>query len=110
MLQRAYTLHDVKARVYSPPFFTHNDDLAKRMIADLLEDKNTSVARHPADFKLYWIGHFDDLTGILQPLLSITHVADCVSLLPPQQPTMFDVPMKMKWDKFQEWMQNGEAK
>lgn len=79
MLLRAYTLHDVKALTYSPPFFQHNNGLAVRMLTDLVNDNNTSVGRHPADFRLYCVGSYDDSTGKLIPLDIIEHVMDAVS-------------------------------
>lgn len=85
MLLRAYTLHDVKALNYSPPFFQHNDGLAIRMLSDLVADMNTSVGRHPADFKLYCVGSYDDTNGRLIPLNIIEHVMDAISCVPPQR-------------------------
>lgn len=78
----AYTLHDVKALTYSPPFFTSNDGVAKRMVADLVQDTNTTVGRHPADFRLYKAGTFDEGNGVLTPLSILEHVVDCVALVP----------------------------
>lgn len=78
----AYTLHDVKALSYSPPFFTSNDQVAKRMVSDLVGDTNTSVGRHPADYKLYKIGTFDEGNAVMTPLSIPEHVVDCVALVP----------------------------
>lgn len=85
MLLRAYTLHDSKALNYSPPFFQHNHGLAMRMLSDLVNDPNTSVGRHPADFKLYCVGQFDDAKGAMIPLDPIEHVMDAVSCVTPQR-------------------------
>lgn len=68
----AYTLHDVKALSYSPPFFTTNDMVARRMVSDLVNDKNTSVGRHPADYKLYKIGTFDEGNAVMTPCRSLS--------------------------------------
>lgn len=111
----AYTLHDVKALTYSPPFFTSNDAIAKRMVSDLVADTNTTVGRHPADYKLYKIGTFDEGNAVLTPLSIPEHVADCISFVPPPKPSMFDtLSMGTTIDpqKFADWMSkaNGEAK
>lgn len=79
----AYTLHDVKALTYSPPFFTTNDNVARRMLSDLVADTNTSVGRHPADYKLYKIGTFDEGNAVMTPLSIPEHVVDAVALVPP---------------------------
>lgn len=89
MLLRAFTLHDVKALNYSPPFFQHNNALAVRMLQDLVNDNNTSVGRHPADYKLYCIGEYDDSNGKLKPFPIIEHVMDAVALVGPSQTEMF---------------------
>lgn len=80
----AYTLHDVKAVTYSPPFFTTNDQVARRMVSDLVNDPSTSVARHPADYRLYKAGTFDEGNGVLTPLSILEHVVDCVALVAPK--------------------------
>jgi len=91
MLLRAYTLHDVKALTYSPPFFQANNALAVRMLEDLVSDNNTTVGRHPSDYKLYCCGSYDDATGILQPLTVLEHVMDAVALVPARAYVPFDV-------------------
>lgn len=85
----AYTLHDVKALSYSPPFFTSNDQVAKRMVADLVADSNTTVGRHPSDYKLYKIGTFDEGNAVLTPASIPEHVVDCVALVPAPSGDMF---------------------
>lgn len=82
MLLRAYTLHDVKALNYSPPFYAHNNAMAVRMLEDLVSDSNTSVARHPSDFKLYCVGSYDDSNGVLMPLNIMEHIMDAVACVP----------------------------
>lgn len=78
----AYTLHDVKAVSYSPPFFCANDAIAKRMLLDLVSDMNTMPGRHPSDFKLYKIGTFDEGNAAIMPLPIPEHVVDAVALAP----------------------------
>lgn len=89
-LYMAYTLHDVKALQYNPPFFTMNDALARRMVSELVMDPNTTVGRHPSDFKLYKIGMYDDATGIFDRLSIAEHVVDCIALVPARQPSLLD--------------------
>lgn len=84
MIWNAYTLLDVKVPQYNPPFFAINDGLARRMVSDLVADLNTSVGRHPADFKLYRLGTYDDQKGALAPLDIMEHVVDCSSLVSPR--------------------------
>lgn len=108
-LQLAYTLFDLKALTYSPPFFTSNDALAKRMLSEIVTDTNTTVGRHPSDYKLYKVGMFDDQTGIFDRLSIMEHICDAVSLLPPPRPDMFEKYQQMMGEKPIP-MTNGEAK
>lgn len=88
MILRAYSLHDVKALQYHPPFFQSTDAAAVRALRDLVNDMNTTVGRHPADFKLYCVGTYDDETARFEPVWPIMHVMDAVSLVPVSPPTL----------------------
>lgn len=88
MILRAYSLLDVKALQYNPPFFQSTDAVAIRALRDLVNDLNTTVGRHPSDFKLYCIGSYDDATGHFEPLHPMMHVMDAISLVPVSPPTL----------------------
>lgn len=81
MMLRAYSLFDNKALIYNTPFFTNTDQSAVRMLSDLVNDPQTSVSRHPADYVLYCIGHYNDNTGELSPYSPREHVVDAVALV-----------------------------
>lgn len=84
MLLRAFTLHDTKALNYSPPFFQPNDAMAVRMLMDLVADLNTSVGRHPSDYRLYCVGTYDDAKGLLEAFPIPEHIKDAISCVPQQ--------------------------
>lgn len=76
----AYTIYDRKALQYHAPFFTHTDGSAVRSFADLANDLNTQIGRHPSDYVLYRVGQYEDNSAVLighEP----AHVADALSLL-----------------------------
>lgn len=81
MMQRAYSVFDNKALIYSPPFFTSTNGSAVRMLEDLANDPNTQVGRHPGDFVLYCVGHYDDSNAALTPYAPLEHVVDAIALL-----------------------------
>lgn len=81
MMLNAYTVYDNKALTYNVPFFTSTDGAAVRMFADLANDSNTAVGRHPSDYSLFAIGSYDDNKGMLLPESPLRHVADATSLL-----------------------------
>lgn len=90
MKLNAYTLFDSKALTYHPPFFTHTDGAAVRMVGDLVADPNTSVGRHPADYVLYFVGTYDDSNGQLWPEQPLRHVMDAVALVKIQSQPAFN--------------------
>ena len=68
MVVKVFSIFDDKALIFSSPFFMPHIGMATRAFADLVNDGQSNVAKHPSDFKLYQIGEFDDVTGALTPL------------------------------------------
>lgn len=62
-----YAIYDEKALSYGIPFFAKTDGIAKRLFADLCDDPQSTVYKHPSDFKLYYLGEFDESTADLVP-------------------------------------------
>lgn len=81
MLLNAYSIYDIKALQYHPPYFASTDAAAARAFGDLANDLNTHVGRHPADYILYCVGTFLDSTGQLEPISPRRHVADAASFI-----------------------------
>lgn len=63
MKKNMYSIFDTKAKVYSDPFYTLNDSIARRMFENLVNDPQTDVFKHPNDFQLFLVGEYDDQTG-----------------------------------------------
>lgn len=63
MILRVYAVFDMKSKTFNTPFFLINDDVAKRAFFDLVNDPNTTVARHPEDFSLWCLGSWEDVQG-----------------------------------------------
>lgn len=74
MILKAYSVYDSKGEMFNLPFFQHNAGLALRMFADLVNDPNSQLFRHPLDFVLYEIGTFDDSSGGLIPYQTHVHL------------------------------------
>jgi len=62
-----YSVYDEKAENFGTPFFMKNQQMAERAYGDLVNDPNSTINRHPGDYKLYDVGSFDDVTGIIEP-------------------------------------------
>lgn len=77
MMMKAYSIYDQAAKAYMQPFFTSADGLAARMFSNLVNDGQSQVSGHPADFTLFGVGEFDDQTGVFQ---AVQPVAICTAL------------------------------
>lgn len=79
-----YSIYDVKALQWHPPFYLSTDAAAARALSDVVKDPNTLIGRHPSDHVLYCIGTFNDANGELSPIQPRRHVADAVAFVPVQ--------------------------
>lgn len=68
MKLKIYSVFDVKTDMFMTPFFMSTNGQAMRAFSDLASDKNTTVGRHPEDYKLLCIGLFDDEQGVVTPM------------------------------------------
>lgn len=66
MRLNAYSFYDVKAGVFSHPFYVVNDEVAMRN-AEQMSKQEGVLQKYPKDFQLYRIGTFDDSAGLLTP-------------------------------------------
>lgn len=81
MKLNAYSVYDVKALVYRVPFFAVNHAVAIRTLEQAVNDPGTLLHQHPADFKLYCVGIYDDATGAMVAMSPHEYVRDAVSLV-----------------------------
>ena len=60
MKHKIFTIHDVKADAYFPPFYLPNKSMAIRQFGDMVNDENSQISKHPADYTLFELGEWDD--------------------------------------------------
>lgn len=63
MLMNMYSIRDIKAGVFSQPFFAAHDVVAIRMFQGALRSKDTLLSEYPEDYALYRIGVFNERNG-----------------------------------------------
>lgn len=68
MIQGIYSVKDLKAGAFAPPFFQPRDEAAMRAFADAVTDGDSMLRRHPEDYVLYCLGEYDDNLGIVAGL------------------------------------------
>lgn len=62
---RIYSILDLKAQEFSPPFFQKNDRLAMRVVTESAKGNGSMLSAYPDDFMLYRIGDFDNESGMI---------------------------------------------
>lgn len=63
MKMKIFTVIDLKAGTYMPPFFMHNEKLAERAFGDAANNGEHMFCAHPEDYALYCVGEWDDETS-----------------------------------------------
>lgn len=61
----AFSVFDAAAGIYNPPIFAATKGLALRGFIEAVNDSNSSLSKHLADYTLFQIGEYDDNTGEL---------------------------------------------
>lgn len=67
MKTEAYSIYDLKAKIFTPPFFMRSRGEAIRAFTTTANDTTNNVGKFPEDFQLYQVGEYDDTTGKLTP-------------------------------------------
>lgn len=67
MTKFMYSLYDLKAKLYSNPFYQLSDVLAMRDLARAVNAADSEIAANPEDFVLFVVARFDDETGVIEP-------------------------------------------
>lgn len=61
-----FTVFDVKVGAYLPPFLMQSKAQAIRTVGDTMADPEHPFSKHPEDYTLFFLGHFDDVTGTFE--------------------------------------------
>jgi hypothetical protein len=65
-MKKVYSVFDIKAAVYHRPMFLDTHGLAIRSFEDACRAEGSPLAQHPEDYSLWYIGDFDEATGVMQ--------------------------------------------
>ena len=60
-----FSVFDDKGGVYGNPIFVNNRAVAVRSFSDAVQAEGSNFAKHAADYKLYYLGSFDNVSGEL---------------------------------------------
>ena len=59
------TVYDNKAKFYSTPFFSQNDEVAIRDFIDILENSDNPMSKNRDDYSLVSVGTFSSDSAVL---------------------------------------------
>lgn len=79
MQLKIYTIRDQKAECFNTPFFQKSHGEAERAFTQLVNDDKSMVHQYPDDFDLYYVGTYDDNTGVIQSLDTPQHMMKAVN-------------------------------
>lgn len=77
---RLYAIYDLISGIYMPPFTARTDGVVMRDIAAAVSDKKTTLGQHPQDYQVYYVGDFNDMTGLVVPG-GRDLICDCITLV-----------------------------
>ncbi len=60
MVHKMFSIFDVKAMAYLPPFFLPQSEVAVRIFSDCVNSNDHQFGKHPGDYTLFELGSFDD--------------------------------------------------
>ena len=61
--KQIFTVKEVKAEAYLHPFTTRATGEAIRSFSDEANNKTSGIGAHPADYILFHLGEFDEISG-----------------------------------------------
>lgn len=65
MLTKVFAIYDSKVEAYLQPFFSMSTGSAIRAFSDAVQNPQSQFNKHSADFTLFELGTYDDMTGTL---------------------------------------------
>lgn len=65
MIFKIFSVEDIKAENFMPPFFQANEAMAKRTFSDACAEEDHPFGKNPGDYFLCDLGTYDDMTGFI---------------------------------------------
>lgn len=79
---RVYSIRDSKAEIFNQPFFQKTDAEAQRSFAQLIRDPKSTINQFPEDYDLYFLGTYDDQTGVIKSMDTPQHMLKAIAAKP----------------------------
>jgi len=79
MQYKVYSIRDQKVQIFNQPFMAHTHGEAERNFQRLVKDDKSMLNQFPEDYDLYYLGTYDDHTGIHSSLDTPQHIQKAVT-------------------------------
>lgn len=80
MTLKCYSIRDAKGEVFNNPFYKKTHGEAERDFHQLCKDEKSFPGQYPEDYDLYYLGEYDDQTGLFQSLPTPQHIIKAVQV------------------------------
>lgn len=87
MIRKIYSVYDNGVQAFLRVFEASQDGEAIREFTNIARNENTPVHNHPHDYTLFYIGQFDNHSGMLKPEKTPTRLLSAQEVLTPQEET-----------------------
>lgn len=81
MILKAFSVRDAKGEVFHTPFFKKTHGEAERDFTMLVRDEKSQLRQFPEDYDLYFLGEYDDQSGVFKTLDTPQHIIKAVQVL-----------------------------
>lgn len=66
-IKQVYSVYDKKAKVFMAPFYSHNDDTARRDLEVAVRNPDSFISQHADDYEVYCVAEYNDADGKFSP-------------------------------------------
>lgn len=78
---KMFTVYDIKAKSYLPPFYMQSTGQAMRTFEDTVNDPDHAFGKHPEDYVIFEVGTFDDQSCTFELHKSPITLAKAIELI-----------------------------
>lgn len=86
MITQCFSVRDTAVGAFLPPFFTRSKGEAIRSFSEACNNAEHQFAKHASDYTLFFLGAFDDNSGLFTPC-EPERILSAMEVLGPDQVT-----------------------
>lgn len=83
MILPAFSVRDAAVGAFLPPFFCRSKGEAIRSFAEAVANPEHQFSKHAGDYALFYVGSFDDHSGVLDIPSGPERIIGALEVLPP---------------------------